>query len=234
VRAFFCMIHEMTVDLRLLRGNKNELDTDKCHWCRCSGRSIVQCIHPPFGWGGLSFHPWFRPTHLLLLSQLVFFMTPGLGVFYMGLTRMKNSLSLVMLCFLSVAVVTVQWFLFGFSLAFSETGSQFLGDTTNVVFRSVNNSPFAGAAPNISGLVFAVYELMFAVVTVAIIFGSVAERIRLVPCTIFIFCWTTLVYDVCAYWQWSARGWLRNLSCLAANTPCGIGSYDFAGGGLVQ
>jgi Amt family ammonium transporter len=165
---------------------------------------------------------------------MVFFMTTGLGVFYMGLARMKNSLTLVMLAFLAIAVVTLQWFLFGFSLAFSESGSQFLGDTTNFVFRNVNNAPFVGAAPSVSGAVFAVYELMFAIVTVAIIFGSVAERIRLLPSILFIFCWTTLVYDVCAYWQWSSRGWLRNLSCLSAAVPCHMGSYDFAGGGPVQ
>ena len=150
-------------------------------------------------------------------------MTPALGVFYSGLARSKNSLSLVMLCFMCVAIVTTQWFLFGFSLAFSESGSQFLGDTSNFVFRSVGAAPFPGAAPAISGLVFAVYELMFAIVTVAIVFGAVAERIRLLPSAVFIFCWTTLVYDVCAYWQWSAHGWLRNLSCLAATSPCQIG-----------
>ena len=82
-------------------------------------------------------------------------MTPGLGVFYMGLARLKNSLSLVMLCFLCIGVVSTQWFLFGFSLAFSESGSQFLGDTTYFVFRNVGSVPFARAAPAISGISFA-------------------------------------------------------------------------------
>jgi Amt family ammonium transporter len=120
-------------------------------------------------------------------------MTPGLGVFYSGLARAKNSLSLVMLCFLSIVVVTIQWFLFGFSLAFSETGSLFYGDTTNFVFRGVNAAPLPLAAPSISSLTLAFYELMFAIVTVAIIFGATAERIRLLPSIFFIFTWTTLV-----------------------------------------
>jgi Amt family ammonium transporter len=71
---------------------------------------------------------------------------------------------------------------------------------------------------------------MFATVTPSIIFGSVAERIRLVPSLIFIFIWTTLVYDFTAYWTWGARGWLKHLSCLDT-LDCGVGAIDYAGGG---
>ena len=93
-------------------------------------------------------------------------------------------------------------------------------------------------APQLPTIVFALYQLQFATVTCAIIFGSVVDRFRILPALVFAFIWTTVVYDVVAYWTWGARGWLKNLSCLDTlaldQTPCAIGAFDFAGGGPVQ
>jgi Amt family ammonium transporter len=93
--------------------------------------------------------------------------------------------------------------------------------------------------PSVSSIVFALYQMQFALVTPVIIFGAVAERVRLLPSVIFIFCWATIVYDVSAYWTWAARGWIRNLACLnlasdLSAVPCQIGGIDFAGGGPVH
>ncbi|KAJ3296856.1 hypothetical protein HK104_001098 [Borealophlyctis nickersoniae] len=170
-------------------------------------------------------------------AALVFLMTPGLAFFYSGMSRVKNALSLIMVCFLAISVVTIQWVLFGFSLTFSETGSAFLGNFAYGGLTGIGSSALA-IAPSVPGIVLALYQMQFAVITPALIFGSVAERIRLIPAMVFIFCWTTVVYNPAAYWTWSLRGWLRNISCIFTTaldqTPCGIGSFDYAGGGPVH
>jgi Amt family ammonium transporter len=176
---------------------------------------------------------------LILGAAAVFIMTPGLGFFYSGMARNKNSLSLVMLSFLSMAIVTIQWFIWGFSLSYSQYGTPFIGSWDYMGFSGVNQYAVVLTNPNVSSITFALYQLMFAAVTPAIIFGAVAERVRMLPSMVFIFCWSTLVFDVAAYWTWAARGWIRNLSCLglAADLnaiPCQIGGYDYAGGGPVH
>lgn len=174
---------------------------------------------------------------LVLGSALVMLMTPGVGLLYSGMARSKNALSLILLSFLSYAIVTIQWVLFGFSLAFSETTtSSFIGNFAYGGFTSIGSQALSLTAPAVPAVVFALYQLQFATVTVAILFGSVAERIRLVPAMVFVFLWTTFVYDIVAFWTWGARGWARNLACLNTikDVPCGIGSYDYAGGGPVH
>lgn len=175
---------------------------------------------------------------LICMSALVMIMTPGLGLFYSGLIRSKNALTIIMLCFLAYAVVAVQWVLLGFSLTFSETGSSFIGDFVYGGFRNVMWQSLLLTAPQVPVIVFALYQMQFATVTVAIIFGSVAERIRILPSIIFMFLWTTVIYDPTAYWTWAARGWIKNMSCLSTTsldqTPCQIGGIDFAGGGPVH
>jgi Amt family ammonium transporter len=93
-------------------------------------------------------------------------------------------------------------------------------------------------APQVPSVAFALYQLQFATVTAAIIFGAASERFRILPGMIFVFLWTTFVYDFVAYWTWGARGWVKNLACLNTlgldSTPCAIGSYDYAGGGPVH
>lgn len=150
---------------------------------------------------------------LILGAAAVFIMTPGLGLFYGGMAGRKSNLTLMMTSFLCMAVITVQWFIWGFSLAYSQYGTTFIGSYDYMGFSGVNIYSVFLTDPSVSAIVFALYQLQFAMVTPAIIFGSVTERIRLLPIAIFIFCWSTLVYDVVAYWTWAARGWLRNLSC---------------------
>jgi Amt family ammonium transporter len=156
---------------------------------------------------------------ILICAALVMLMTPGVGLLYSGLSRTKNALTVIMLSFLSYAIVTIQWVAFGYSLAFSETGSQFIG---NFKYAGLTN---IGAEPtgNLPVILFSLYQLQFATVTAAIIFGSVTERVRLLPSVLFVFVWTTLVYDPVTSWTWNVNGWLFKW-----------GALDFAGGGPVH
>lgn len=169
---------------------------------------------------------------VIICSALVMIMTPGIGMFYSGLSQSKNSLSIFILSFLTYCIVSIQWVLFGFSLSFSETGNYFIGNCDYCGFNNVIN-PLLLTAPAISGIVFALYQLQFATVTVSIIFGSVMTRIRIIPLMLFILIWITVVYSPIAYWTWGAHGWIRNMSCLN-NNYCQIGGLDFAGGGPVH
>lgn len=182
---------------------------------------------------------------ILISSALVFLMTPGVGFLYSGLSHSNNVLTVIVLSYLSYAIVTIQWILFGFSFAYSDTGSAFWGDFQFAGFANVGLNALTMTAPQIPIIAFALYQLQFATVTVAIIFGAVTERVRIIPALLFIFVWTTyawnnnsIVYDPVCYWTWAARGWIRNLSCvssvLSAAGPCGVGAIDFAGGGPVH
>jgi ammonium transporter, Amt family len=175
---------------------------------------------------------------IIICSALVMLMTPGVGLLYSGLSRTKNALIIVMISFLAYAVVAVQWVIFGFSFSFSETGSPFIGNFAMAGFSNVFSDALPSTTTTIPVIVFALYQLQFAAVTLAIIFGSVTERVRLIPSIVFMFFWTTLVYNPVTYWTWASRGWLKNLSCLETTaldqTPCGVGDLDFAGGGPVH
>ncbi|KAJ3206657.1 hypothetical protein HDU67_008032 [Dinochytrium kinnereticum] len=182
---------------------------------------------------------------LLSMSAFVFIMTPGVGFFYSGMTRSKNALSMIMLCMLAMCVVTIQWVCFGFSLTFYEHSTELGGSGSSIIGSFVNYAGFTNVglnalvktAPSVSMIAFALYQMQFATITAALIFGSVAERIRIVPAMLFILLWTTGVYDLAAYWTWAWRGWMRNMDCLSAATgdsPCLHGSIDFAGGGPVH
>ena len=106
----------------------------------------------------------------------------------------------MMLCMMTMAVVTIQFFLFGFSLAFSETGGPFIGDFEAGALNTLGTHAFPHTAPQIPSVLFMLYQMQFATITASLIFGSVPERTRFVPGMIFIFLWTTLVYDFVAYW----------------------------------
>ena len=113
-------------------------------------------------------------------------------------------------------------------MTFSESGSPFVGNFQYAGLNGVEIDPLKLTAPQVPGIAFALYQLQFAGVTAAIIFGSVAERCRILPALVFTFLWTTFVYDFVAYWTWGARGWLRNMACLETTSldriPCGVGS----------
>ncbi|CDH60145.1 ammonium transporter [Lichtheimia corymbifera JMRC:FSU:9682] len=158
-------------------------------------------------------------SFVLTSMALVWLMIPGIGYFYSGMARSKNALSLIMCCVLSLVVVTLQWFIWGYSLTFSKTASSpFLGNMDYALFRNVLGSPSMGS-DKIPDIVFALYQNMFAALTPALAIGSAAERGRLLPMIIFIFIWSTVVYDPIAYWTWNANGWSAQL-----------GGLDFAGG----
>ncbi|ORX61301.1 ammonium transporter [Hesseltinella vesiculosa] len=155
---------------------------------------------------------------VMISACFVFLMCPALGFFYAGLARAKNALSLMYLCLISVGVVSVQWYLIGFSLTFSPTGSRFIGDANMFLMRNVGSEPLL-PSHTIPSSAFFVYQAMFACITPALAFGSAAERMSLGPAIIFLFLWTTLVYDVITCWTWSNTGWLAIM-----------GVMDFAGG----
>ncbi|CAG8510507.1 7550_t:CDS:2 [Funneliformis mosseae] len=155
---------------------------------------------------------------MLICTAQVWLMVPGIGYFYSGMARSKNALSLILLCVLCVAVVSVQWFVIGYSLTFSTKGGSFIGNVDHAFFINLKGDP-SFANPRIPDTVHAIYQGMFAAVTPALAIGAAAERARVVPMLIFIFIWTTLVYDVIASWSWSLNGWYAQL-----------GGLDFAGG----
>jgi Amt family ammonium transporter len=155
---------------------------------------------------------------VLASTALVWIMIPGVGFFYSGLLRRKNALSMIWLSMMCVAVVSFQWFFWGFSLAFSETGNRFIGDLRYFGLRGVLAQP-SNASSRIPEIVFCVYQLMFAAITPILAVGAVAERSRLGPLMVFVFIWSTIVYDPIANWTWNFNGWVFNL-----------GGLDFAGG----
>ncbi|CAG8577383.1 2372_t:CDS:2, partial [Scutellospora calospora] len=157
---------------------------------------------------------------VLAATCLVWIMTPGVGLLYSGMAQRKNASSLIMICFLSIPIVSVQWYIWGYSLTFNRNGGLFIGNLQNAFFMNLSwDSGPTNTSKNVPEFVFAIFECMFAAITPALIMGGVAERIRLLPTIIFIFIWSTLVYDVIASWCWSANGWFSKL-----------GGLDYAGG----
>lgn len=155
---------------------------------------------------------------IITSSALVLLMIPGASLFYSGLARRKSALSLLIIPISAACLTFFQWFLWGYSLSFSHTASSFIGDLSNIGFRNVLDGPSV-ASTKIPDLLFAIYQSMFAAITVALAVGAVAERGRAAPCLLFSFIWTTLVYDVIACWTWNPAGWVAKL-----------GGLDFAGG----
>ncbi|KAJ2656833.1 hypothetical protein IWW48_004811 [Coemansia sp. RSA 1200] len=156
---------------------------------------------------------------ILVSAALVFIMSPGIGYFYSGMARSKNAVSLVFLCMIAMSVVSVQWMIWGYSLALSDTATNpFIGNLTYGLLLNVGDKAHANA-PSVPGAVYAIFQCMFAALTPALALGGAAERIRILPTIIFCFVWTTIVYDPIAYWSWAPNGWMYKM-----------GSLDYAGG----
>lgn len=162
---------------------------------------------------------------VLISTCLVFIMIPGLGYFYGGITRKKSLLTMLISTGLAVSIVSFQWFLWGFSLTFSQTGSTFIGNLDHVVLIDVGNDPHP-IAPTIPANTFMVFQGMFACITPALAFGGAAERTPILTYCIFLFVWSTAVYDFVAYWCWASNGWLHKYGVLdyAGGTPVHITS----------
>lgn len=159
---------------------------------------------------------------ILICAALVWVMTPGLALFYGGMVRRKNVLSILMQCFAVIALVSVQWVLIGYTLAFGPDIGSFIGGLDYLGFNGVGITPSPEYASTVPHQVFAVFQLMFAIITTAIISGAFAERMRFSVFVAFILLWVTLVYTPIAHWVWGG-GWLGQL-----------GALDFAGGTVVH
>jgi ammonium transporter, Amt family len=160
---------------------------------------------------------------ILISTALVMLMTPGLAMFYGGMVRKKNVLGTIMHSFIAIALVSLQWVLFGYSLSFGPDVKGVIGSLGWAGLNGVGLAPNADYAPTIPHLLFMTYQMMFAVITPALISGAVAERMKFSTFLIFTLAWTTIVYDPVAHWVWGAGGWLKN-----------FGVLDFAGGIVVH
>jgi Amt family ammonium transporter len=150
-------------------------------------------------------------------------MTPALAFFYGGMVRKKNVLSTLNLSFIMMALISIQWVLFGFSLAFGTSLGGLIGDLGYLGLNGAGAAPNPDYARSIPFLLFAAYQMMFAVITPALITGTFVERVRFKAFLVFSLLWATLVYDPVAHWVWGVGGILRTLGVL-----------DFAGGTVVH
>lgn len=171
-------------------------------------------------------------TWMMVSAALVLFMTlPGLGLFYGGLVRTKNVLSVIAWCFGITSLVTVIWWAVGYSLVFGKNfQSPFLGGTEYFFFRGVGSEPNPDYSYWVSHNVFAVYQLAFAIITPAVLIGSVVERMRFAGVLTFVTLWVLVVYCPLAHMVWGVTGYMNG----ASNPAAAIRSVDFAGGMVVE
>jgi len=156
---------------------------------------------------------------IMTSTVLVLFMTiPGLSLFYGGLVRVRNVLSVLMQCFAITCVASIVWLVCGYSLAFGE-GNAFIGDFSNFMFAGIQEDTVSGSIPE---SVFALFQMTFAIITPALIFGGFAERVRFGSVMLFSMFWLMLVYVPITHWVWGG-GWLGSMGLL-----------DFAGGTVVH
>lgn len=160
-------------------------------------------------------------TFMFLATVMVLLMTPALSLFYGGMVRAKNVLSTTMHSYAAIVLVVIQWIILGYSLSFGGDNA-IIGDFS---FAFLNNVGFAPVdyAPTIPHQLFMMFQLAFAIITPAIISGSVAERMKFPAYLAFVLLWTTLVYDPIAHWVWGNGGWIREM-----------GALDFAGGTVIH
>lgn len=160
---------------------------------------------------------------IMLSTALVMLMTPGLALFYGGMVRSKNVLGTIMQSFVILAVISVEWVLWGYSMAFGPDLAGVTGTLEWFGLNGVGLSPFAGYSESIPHLAFMIFQGMFAVITPALITGAFAERMKFGTFLLFTILWVTLVYNPICHWVWGVGGWIRNL-----------GALDFAGGTVVH
>src|SRR3989304_9049026 len=160
---------------------------------------------------------------LLISTALVFLMTPGLALFYGGMVRRKNLLATMMMSFAIIAMVSVLWVLYGYSLSFGPDKGGIIGGLDWLGLKNVGQDPSSVYATTVPHLAFMAFQAMFALITVALITGAVVERIKFSALLIFSALWLTLVYCPVAHWVWGSGGWLAKL-----------GVFDFAGGIVVH
>jgi len=160
---------------------------------------------------------------VLVSAGLVMFMTPGLAFFYGGLVRRKNVLSILMQCIIILCIISLQWVLFGYSLAFGPDIGGLIGSLKWAGLSGVGAAPNPDYAPTIPASAFMIFQAMFAVITPALILGAFAERMRFGAFCLFSLLWATLIYDPVCHWVWGNGGFLKTMGVL-----------DFAGGSVVH
>lgn len=156
---------------------------------------------------------------LLASTALVLLMTPGLAIFYGGMVRTTGVLNMIMMSFISIPLVTVAWLVLGYTLAFSD-GDGFLGNLEHIGMLGISPSTTHGTVPE---LLFATFQLTFAIITAALISGAIADRAKFSAWMVFVPIWAIVVYSVIAHWVWGPDGWLAKL-----------GALDYAGGLVVE
>jgi Amt family ammonium transporter len=160
---------------------------------------------------------------ILISAALVLLMTPGLAFFYGGMVRKKNVLGTIMQSMVMIALISIQWVLFGYSLSFGPDQGGIIGSLAWVGLKGVGMDPNPDYAATIPHQAFMIYQAMFAIITPALISGAFAERMKFSTFLVFSLLWATLVYNPLAHWVWGVGGWMRNL-----------GALDFAGGTVVH
>lgn len=160
---------------------------------------------------------------VLVSAALVLMMTPALAFFYGGLVRRKNILSILMQCFMAMCVITLQWVVIGYSLAFGPDVKGFIGNLSWAWLNGVGANPNPDYAATIPHQLFMVYQGMFAIITPALIIGAFAERMKFSSFCVFSLLWALFVYDPICHWVWAVGGFIRNM-----------GALDFAGGTVVH
>ncbi|MCX0244734.1 ammonium transporter [Streptomyces drozdowiczii] len=159
---------------------------------------------------------------LLAATALVLLMTPGLALFYGGMVRTKSVLNMLMMSFVSIALVTVVWLLAGYSLAFGDDAfGGLVGNLDHLGLADIGPDALTGGVPT---LLFTTFQLTFAIITAALISGAVADRTKFAAWLVFVPVWTLLVYVPVAHWVWGPGGWIKDA----------LGALDFAGGLVVE
>jgi Amt family ammonium transporter len=159
----------------------------------------------------------------MIATALVTLMTPALAFFYGGMVRRKNILSTLNLSLITMGLISLQWLLFGFTLAFGPSLGGFIGGLQYLGFNGVGEAPSDTYGTTVPFIAFATYQMTFAVITPALITGSFVERVRFKTYIVFALLWATLVYDPVAHWVWAAGGFFFDM-----------GALDFAGGTVVH
>ncbi|OAT87063.1 ammonium transporter [Desulfotomaculum copahuensis] len=185
---------------------------------------LVLLAAPGLAWAGEAKVDSGDTSFVLISTALVMIMTlPGVALFYGGMVRRKNTLSTIMQSLFIMALISVQWVLWGYSIAFGPDKAHLFGSLAWLGLNGVGQTPNADYAATIPAQAFMAFQMMFAVITPALITGSIAERMRFPAFVAFTLLWATFVYDPLAHWVWGMGGWLRNL-----------GALDFAGGTVVH
>jgi Amt family ammonium transporter len=160
---------------------------------------------------------------VLISAALVMLMTPGLALFYGGMTRSKNVLGTIMQSFIILGIITIEWVLWGYSMSFGPDLGGVIGGLNWFGLNSVGMEPNTDYCATIPHLAFMIFQCMFAIITPALITGAFAERMKFSAFLLFTILWATLVYNPLCHWVWGVGGWIRSL-----------GALDFAGGTVVH